>query len=40
MASLAVSYASNDIKQFEKILSDHKKNILGDPVSGSSVEMN
>jgi len=31
MASLAVAYANNDIKQFEKILSDHKKNILGDP---------
>lgn len=31
MASLAFAYTNNDIQQFEKILRDNKKSILGDP---------
>eukprot|EP01085_Mycamoeba_gemmipara_P001294 Mycagemm_TRINITY_DN10305_c1_g1::TRINITY_DN10305_c1_g1_i1::g.1294::m.1294 type:complete len:452 gc:universal TRINITY_DN10305_c1_g1_i1:46-1401(+) len=31
MAALALAYASNDITQFEKIMRDNKKSILGDP---------
>lgn len=31
MAALALAYANNDIQQFEKILRDNKKSILGDP---------